>query len=189
MGRRRIEMFQYRQVLVRLREGDSDRQIARSGRMGREKVASFRGLAMRDGWLDAERPMPTEKVIAAAVGTARRARSTVSTVEPWREQIAGWLDQGVQGKANHAALCRDHSLRRLESRKAGPTISPDRNRCAIRYAPGKHPELQTWPSSNGGKSAVGREVPPACLPAFSRSAADPVEVAMRAATAGFARSG
>ena len=103
-------MFQYRQVLVRLREGDSDRQIGRSGQMGREKVAAFRGLAMREGWLDAGRPVPTEEVIAAAVGTARRARSTVSTVEPWREQIAGWLDQGVQGKAIHAALCRDHGF-------------------------------------------------------------------------------
>ncbi len=38
MGRRRIEMFRYRQALVRLHEGDSDRQIARSGQMGREKV-------------------------------------------------------------------------------------------------------------------------------------------------------
>lgn len=36
MGRRRFEMFQYRQVLVRLRAGDSERDIARSGHMGRE---------------------------------------------------------------------------------------------------------------------------------------------------------
>ena len=38
-------MFQYRQVLVRLRQGDSDREIARSGLMGRPKVALFRALA------------------------------------------------------------------------------------------------------------------------------------------------
>lgn len=44
MGRRRFEMFQYRQVLVRLREGDSDRDIARGGLMGRDKAAAFRGL-------------------------------------------------------------------------------------------------------------------------------------------------
>jgi len=31
VGRRRIEMFQYRQVLVRLRAGDAVREIARSG--------------------------------------------------------------------------------------------------------------------------------------------------------------
>lgn len=32
-------MFQYRQVLLRLRQGDSDRDIARSGLMGRPKVS------------------------------------------------------------------------------------------------------------------------------------------------------
>jgi hypothetical protein len=31
MGHRRIEMFQYRQVLVRMRAGDTVREIARSG--------------------------------------------------------------------------------------------------------------------------------------------------------------
>jgi hypothetical protein len=30
-------MFQYRQALVRLRAGDSEREIARTGVMGREK--------------------------------------------------------------------------------------------------------------------------------------------------------
>jgi hypothetical protein len=44
-------MFQYRQVLVRLRQGDSDRDIARSRLMGRPKVAAFRGLAATQGWL------------------------------------------------------------------------------------------------------------------------------------------
>ena len=39
MGRRRFEMFQYRQVLLRPRQGDTDRQIARSGLMGRRKLA------------------------------------------------------------------------------------------------------------------------------------------------------
>jgi hypothetical protein len=32
-------MFQYRQVLLRLRQGDSDRDIARAGLMGRNRVA------------------------------------------------------------------------------------------------------------------------------------------------------
>ena len=47
-------MFQYRQVLVRLRQGDSDRDIARSRLMGRPKVAAFRGLAATQGWLAPE---------------------------------------------------------------------------------------------------------------------------------------
>lgn len=108
MGRRRIEMFQYRQVLVRLRAGDSERLIARDRLMGRGKAAAFRALAARHGWLDADAGLPSDEQIAAAVGLARRARTTVSSAEPWRELVAGWIDQGVQGVAIHAALCRQH---------------------------------------------------------------------------------
>ena len=38
-------MYQYRQVLLRLRLGESDREIARDGLMGRRKVATLRTLA------------------------------------------------------------------------------------------------------------------------------------------------
>lgn len=110
MGRRRIEMFQYRQVLVRLRAGDSDREVARTGLMCREKIAAFRAQASRQGWLDAAAPMPDDEAIAAVVGTARKARSTVSSVEPWRAQVAGWLELGTQGKAIHATLCREYGF-------------------------------------------------------------------------------
>ncbi len=51
-------MFQYRQVLVRLRQGDSDRDVARARLMGRPKVAALRALAEREEWLVADRPLP-----------------------------------------------------------------------------------------------------------------------------------
>jgi transposase len=101
-------MFQYRAVLVRLRQGDSDRDIARARLMGRPKVAALRVLADRHGWLIAEAPLPEDAVIAAAIGQARRARSTISSVEPFRERVTRWAEQGVSGVAIHAALCREH---------------------------------------------------------------------------------
>ena len=45
MGRRRIEMFQFRQVLVRLRAGDTAREVARSGLLGRDKLTELMRLA------------------------------------------------------------------------------------------------------------------------------------------------
>jgi len=45
-------VFQDRQVLVRLRQSDTDRQIARSGLMGRHKLAAFRAVCQQHGWLD-----------------------------------------------------------------------------------------------------------------------------------------
>ncbi len=104
-------MFQYRQVLVRLRQGDSDRDIARARLMGRPKVATFRALAAAQGWLSAEAPLPDDATIAAAVGQARRARSTISTVEPHRALVERWAAQGIAGVAIHSALCREHGYR------------------------------------------------------------------------------
>ena len=64
-------MFQYRQVLVRLRQGDSDRDIARSRLMGRRKVAALRELAASQGWLAPEAPLPDDATLSAAIGQAR----------------------------------------------------------------------------------------------------------------------
>jgi len=104
-------MFQYRQVLVRLRQGDSDRDIARSRLMGRPKVAAFRALAAANGWLAPQAALPEDAAISTAVGQARRARSTISSVEPHRAQVERWASEGVGGIAMHAALCREHGYR------------------------------------------------------------------------------
>jgi transposase len=104
-------MFQYRQVLVRLRQGDSDRDIARSRLMGRPKVAAFRALAASHGWLAPEAALPDDATLNAAIGQARRARSTISSVEPHRAQVERWAAEGIGGMAIHAALCREHGYR------------------------------------------------------------------------------
>ena len=103
-------MFQYRQVLVRLRAGDTVREIARSGLMGRDKLGALRALADQQGWLDPGADVPDDGTIVAALGAARRARSTVSSVEPHREIVRRWREAGVQGRAIHAALKREHAF-------------------------------------------------------------------------------
>ena len=40
-------MFQHRQVLARLHQGDTEREIARAGLMGRPKAAGTRALGVR----------------------------------------------------------------------------------------------------------------------------------------------
>jgi transposase len=103
-------MFQYRQVLVRLRAGDTTREIARSGLMGRDKAGELRTLALSRGWLDAGAELPDDQAIAAALKPARRASSTVSAVEPFREVVLRWVQAGVQSRAIHAALRREHGF-------------------------------------------------------------------------------
>jgi transposase len=101
-------MFQYRQVLVRMRQGDTDREIARAGLMGRPKAARLRVLAAAQGWLEPGAPLPEDAAIAAVVGAARRARSTISTVEPYRGLVERWAAQKISGVAIHAALAREY---------------------------------------------------------------------------------
>jgi hypothetical protein len=45
MSNRRFEMYQYRQVVYRMRLGESDRTIAKAGLMGRRKAGELREIA------------------------------------------------------------------------------------------------------------------------------------------------
>jgi transposase len=102
-------MFQYRQVLVRLRQGDTDRQIAKAGLMGRRKAGEVREVASSRDWLDPARPLPDDVALAAAFDReAPLPSSCVSSLEPFREQIEQWADAGIQGTTMHAALARNH---------------------------------------------------------------------------------
>jgi hypothetical protein len=87
MSRRKIEMHHYRQALMRMRQGDSDRDIARGGIMGRRTAAALRALASEHGWLSPENALPEDAAIAGALAAPRRASTTVSSLEPLREQI------------------------------------------------------------------------------------------------------
>jgi transposase len=109
MSKRRFEMFHYRQVLVRMRQGDSDRDIARSKTMGRKKLAQIRCVAAARGWLAPEAPLPDDASLAALfVRKEALPSSCVSTLEPWRDQITAWHQEGIQGTTIHAALVRNH---------------------------------------------------------------------------------
>src|SRR5512141_272915 len=101
-------MFQYRQVLVRMRQGDSDRDIARAKLIGRRKAAELREAAWERGWLEPAGELPDDAAIAAALGQARRAKSTISSLEAHRLRIEQWLGRDVPGTAIHSALKRDY---------------------------------------------------------------------------------
>lgn len=60
MANRRFEMFQYQQILFHMRSGESDRDLARAGVVGRRKAGEIRKQAMAHGWLDPSQPLPTE---------------------------------------------------------------------------------------------------------------------------------
>src|SRR5574337_820881 len=95
MANRRFEMYQVRQIIQRLRLGESDRRIARSERVGRPKVAAIRRVAAECGWLDPAGPLPEDAALAEQLGAPRRPPQSVSTVEPFRTQLLAWHAQGI----------------------------------------------------------------------------------------------
>jgi transposase len=102
-------MYQYRHILTRMRQGDSDREIARSKTMGRKKIAQVRELASARGWLAPDTALPDDAVLASALVRKEPLPSTcISTLEPWRAQIGNWYAAGIQGTTIHATLVRNH---------------------------------------------------------------------------------
>ena len=65
MSNRRFEMYQYRNVIHRMRMGESDRTIALTKLMGRGKCKQVRLIAEQNGWLGKE-PLPDDETLAAA---------------------------------------------------------------------------------------------------------------------------
>ena len=141
MANRRFEMYEYRNALVRMRLGDSDRQIAAAKLMGRRKAGELRQLATAHGWLDTSRPLPDDSTLAAVLARKPAPVPASSRVQPYRDQVKRWWEAGIQGTTIHEALVRNHhfqgsysSVRRfiqgLESRDPKATVILD-------FAPGE----------------------------------------------------
>jgi hypothetical protein len=109
-------MYEVRQIIQRLRLGETDRSIARTQRVGRRTVAQIRAMAVAQNWLDAASPIPDDATIAAhykpsatgqSADTAKTPQNT-STVEPYREDVLNWHQQGIAVSAMRQALSRKH---------------------------------------------------------------------------------
>ena len=51
-------MHELRNIIHRLRQGDTSREIARTQRVSRDTVAKVRNHALEAGWLDKQAPLP-----------------------------------------------------------------------------------------------------------------------------------
>ena len=104
MANRRFEMYQYRQVITRMRLGESDRAIARSGLMGREKASALREVAGREGWLEASIVLPDDATLAQVLDVPSSRPQSASSVLPYQDQVTAWWRQGIRGTVIHQAL-------------------------------------------------------------------------------------
>jgi hypothetical protein len=90
-------MFEYRQVLIRMRLGDTDRAIGRAGLMGRRKSAALRRVAEAAGWLDSATLLPEDVELARRLTPRAVKPSSISLVEADRATVEAWHGQVIQG--------------------------------------------------------------------------------------------
>jgi transposase len=104
----RLHMNYLRDLIHRLRSGDSERRIARDLDVSRPTIHKYRLLAEQRGFLEPGTPLPADAVLLQALGPAPQPPHTASTVEPHRDTVQKLLDQGVEMAAIYARLRDDH---------------------------------------------------------------------------------
>lgn len=120
MSNRRFEMYQYRQIIVRLRAGESIRSIARSGLAGRRKIKYIYTIANEQGWLNNQSLLPEDDLLSKYLSEPQTKDIQQCNAKKYQEQIMNWANQGIKATSIHAALVRQHnypgsyhSIRRL----------------------------------------------------------------------------
>jgi len=109
MSNRRFDMYQYRQIIFRLRQGESIRGIARAKLADRKKIRQIRQVSQSQGWLSLERELPTDEELLQFFKPVKKV-SQQSTAAVYKEQIEAWVKQGIQASTIHAALQREYAF-------------------------------------------------------------------------------
>jgi len=103
-----LHMNYLRDLIHRVRSGESDRRIARDLDISRSTVRKYRKWAEAQGCLEPGTSMPDDTILATALGSGPHPPRTVSSIEPYRETVQRLLDQGVEMAAIFQRLHNDH---------------------------------------------------------------------------------
>ncbi len=104
----RLHMNYVRDLIYRLRSGESGRRIAKDLGISRTTVSKYKHWAEAQGYLQPDTTLPDDAALAAALGSAPKSPRAASSVEPYREMVQRLLDQGVEMTAIFHRLQDDH---------------------------------------------------------------------------------
>lgn len=141
----RLHMNQIRDIVYRLQQDQSERQIARDLGISRVTVRKYRQVAEAGGYLAQRERVPSHGDLAEQLGPAPRPPQNVSTVEPYREVVERLLDAGVEMTAILARLREQHgyqgsysSVQRFVHHLRPPTVRPV---VRVETAPGEEAQI------------------------------------------------
>jgi transposase len=110
MAKRKFKMHEYRQIIVRLRLGESIRSIVQSRLACRKKVRAVRRVALAQNWLEPKHELPSDDVLAKYFKDLMPVPVMQSRVLPYKQQVESWCEQGIQATTIHAALQRQYGF-------------------------------------------------------------------------------
>ena len=140
----RLKMHYLRDLIYRLRKGESEHQITRDLALSRMTVRKYHKWARERGYLEPSVPLPDEAALSTALGEAPRPQRQASSLEQHDEVVRDLLAQGCEMAAITARLRQDYgytgsysSVRRYVRR-----ICPPEPRITVRVHSGPGEEAQ-----------------------------------------------
>ena len=141
----RLHVKQIRDVIYRLRQGESQRQIAQDLQMSRHTIARYQELAESHGYLDPARLLPSDRDLRSDLGSPKSPPRCDSTVTPYREIVERLMAEKVEMVAMFARLRDDHGYSGSYSsiRRFVRSIAPKEPDAFIRVhtAPGEEAQV------------------------------------------------
>lgn len=107
MSRRTIQMHEFRQALILMRQGKSNREIARLGILSRAKSKELREIASSSKWLDSPE-IPADAIIYEVICLKAK---TSSAIVPFKDKIDKWCNQGITAVVVHRILTEQYSFK------------------------------------------------------------------------------
>src|SRR5688572_1086807 len=89
-------MHYLRDLIHRLRLGQSERQVAKDLQLSRQTVSKYRELARVAGYLTGTTELPDVAALAAALGAPVAPPHTPSTVEPFQAMVEELMGRRVE---------------------------------------------------------------------------------------------
>jgi len=145
----RLHMNYLRDLIHRLRAGESERRIAGDLGISRMTVRRYHELAERQGFLVPTTSMPDDETIRACLGDVPRPLRVASSVEPYAEIVQQLLEQRVEMVAIFQRLRDDHGFTGSYSsvRRYVHHLRPPEPRVVVRVqtAPGEEAQVDFGP--------------------------------------------
>ena len=105
----RIHMNHLRDLIHRLRAGESERRIATDLKLSRPTVHKYKVWAKAQGYLEPSQPLPDLATLQAALGPVAQPPQMTSSVADYREVVEQYLAQGIEMTAIWQRLQQNHN--------------------------------------------------------------------------------